>query len=85
MKDGLAGSEPHTLGPGRIEPKIGRIATGIVSRMLPLASASGSAIIAVAVIGSGLFLWWLLRQEASDEDGEEAAPDNDAAPDQRDR
>lgn len=53
--------------------------------MLPLASASGSAIIAVAVIGSGLFLWWLLRQEASDEDGEEAAPDNGAAPDRRDR
>jgi len=39
----------------------------IVAPMLPLASASGPAIIGVVVVGSGLFLWWLLRQDANDE------------------
>jgi hypothetical protein len=38
--------------------------------MLPLASASGPAIIGVVVLGSGLFLWWLLRQDANDEQSE---------------
>jgi hypothetical protein len=38
--------------------------------MLPIASASGPAIIGVVVIGSGLFLRWLLRQEAQDEQHE---------------
>jgi hypothetical protein len=53
--------------------------------MLPLASASGSAIIAAAVVGSCLFLWWLLRQEAGYEDGEDAPQENGAPPEERDR
>ena len=36
--------------------------------MLPLASASGPAIIAIAVISATLLLWWLLRAEARDEE-----------------
>jgi hypothetical protein len=41
--------------------------------MLPLASASGPAIIGVVVVGSGLFLWWLLREDASDEQDEQSS------------
>jgi hypothetical protein len=51
--------------------------------MLPLASASGPAIIGVVVVGSGLFLWWLLRQDASDEQRERAAESNGEPPEQR--
>jgi len=39
--------------------------------MIPLASASGSAIIGVSVLGAGLFLWWLLRTETGDSADEE--------------
>ncbi|MGH2864824.1 MAG: hypothetical protein ACRDJX_06190 [Solirubrobacteraceae bacterium] len=52
--------------------------------MLPMASASGVLIIAVAVLGSGLFLWWLLRQEAKEETDESATRrDADAADEQQ--
>ncbi len=50
--------------------------------MLPLASASGPAIIGVVVVGSALFLWWLLRQDANDEQSEHAAEHNGEPPDQ---
>lgn len=57
---------------------------GIVRCMLPMASASGVLIIAVAVLGSGLFLWWLLRQEAKEETDESATRrDADAADEQQ--
>jgi hypothetical protein len=46
--------------------------------MLPLASASGVAIIGGATSASVLFLWWLLRAEAHDEE-REAAADGEAA------
>jgi hypothetical protein len=49
----------------------------IVSLMLPLASASGLAIIGGATSASVLFLWWLLRAEARDEAAAER--DRDAA------
>jgi hypothetical protein len=50
--------------------------------VLPLASASGPAIIGVVVVGSGLFLWWLLRQDANDEQSERAAENNGKPPEQ---
>jgi hypothetical protein len=50
--------------------------------MLPIASASGPAIIGVVVIGSGLFLRWLLRQEANDERFDGAPERNGKAPHQ---
>jgi hypothetical protein len=52
--------------------------------MLPLASASGPAIIGVVVVASGLFLSWLLRSETG-EDPPQAAPTSTepAATDQR--
>jgi hypothetical protein len=41
--------------------------------MLPLASASGPAIIGVVVVSAALFLAWLLRVDAGDEaEGSEA-------------
>ncbi len=43
--------------------------------MLPLASASGPAIIAIAVISSTLLLWWLLRAETRDEEAERVGQD----------
>jgi hypothetical protein len=56
-------------------------------RMLPLASASGPAIIGVVVIGAALFLSWLLRMDAGEEPkgaevgaGRDGAPLNDGAP-----
>jgi hypothetical protein len=52
----------------------------IVSPMFPLASASGPAIIGIVVVGSGLFLWWLLRQDANDEQSERAAEDDRKPP-----
>jgi hypothetical protein len=51
--------------------------------MLPLASASGPAIIGVVVVGSGLFLSWLLRQDANDEQSEHAGESNGEPSDQR--
>jgi hypothetical protein len=48
--------------------------------MLPIASASGPAIIGVVVIGSGLFLRWLLHQEANDERREGAPESNGKTP-----
>jgi hypothetical protein len=50
--------------------------------VLPIASASGPAIIGVVVIGSGLFLRWLLRQEANDEQLQGTAESNGKAPHQ---
>jgi hypothetical protein len=50
--------------------------------MLPIASASGPVIIGVVVVGSGLFLRWLLRQEAQDEQYEGTAESNGRAPHQ---
>jgi hypothetical protein len=41
---------------------------GIVRSMLPLASVGGPAIIAVVIVPSVLFLWWLLRSDAREED-----------------
>jgi ABC-type uncharacterized transport system YnjBCD substrate-binding protein len=41
--------------------------------MLPLASASGLAVIGGATSASVLFLWWLLRAETRDEAREAAA------------
>lgn len=49
--------------------------------MLPMASASGPAIIGVVVVGSGLFLWWLLRQDADDEKREGTPEQNGQARD----
>ncbi|MGD0453133.1 MAG: hypothetical protein ABSB69_06010 [Solirubrobacteraceae bacterium] len=43
--------------------------------MLPIASSSGPAIIAIAVISSTLLLWWLLRAETRDEEAAEAERD----------
>jgi hypothetical protein len=40
--------------------------------MLPLASASGLAVVTGAISASLLFLWWLLRAESRDADEEEA-------------
>jgi hypothetical protein len=40
--------------------------TDIVCSMLPLASASGPAIIGVVVVCAGLFLSWLLRSETGE-------------------
>ncbi len=40
--------------------------------MLPIASSSGPAIIAIAVISASLLLWWLLRAETRDEQAAEA-------------
>jgi hypothetical protein len=49
-------------------------ATDIVCFMLPLASASGPAIIGVVVVCAGLFLSWLLRTETGEEsDGPSSA------------
>ena len=49
--------------------------------MLPLASASGVAVISVVVVLSTLFLWWLLRTEApeatADDEAEERAARED--------
>ena len=39
--------------------------------MLPIASSSGPAIIAIAVISATLLLWWLLRAETRDEEASE--------------
>jgi len=50
--------------------------------VLPLASASGPAIIGVVVVGSGLFLWWLLRQDANDEQSDRAVERNGKPPEQ---
>ncbi len=50
--------------------------------MIPLASASGPAIIGVVVVASGLFLSWLLRTE-SDADPLEDAPADAEPTDQR--
>jgi hypothetical protein len=57
---------PPKLTPPTITPSI-------LCPMLPLASASGSAIIGVTVLSAGLFLWWLLRTETGDEAGEETS------------
>jgi threonine/homoserine/homoserine lactone efflux protein len=45
----------------------GACSGAIVSLMLPIASSSGPAFIAVVVIGAALLLWWLLRAESRDE------------------
>lgn len=45
--------------------------------VIPLASASGAAIIGVVVLSAGLFLWWLLRAEARDAPTEETPEDAD--------
>jgi hypothetical protein len=50
-----------------------------VCAVLPLASASGAAVIGVAVIAACLFLIWLLRMER------EGAAEEDAAGEQADR
>jgi hypothetical protein len=42
--------------------------------MIPLASASGPAIIGLVVVAAGLFLSWLLRTETGRDPPEEAAP-----------
>jgi hypothetical protein len=55
---------------------------GIVSHVLPIASASGPAIIGVVVVGSGLFLRWLLHQETNDERREGVPESNGKAPHQ---
>jgi hypothetical protein len=51
--------------------------------MLPLASASGLAIVSGAISASLLFLWWLLHAESRDADEEEEAElaEAEAAPD----
>ena len=49
---------------------------GIVRWMLPLASVGGPAIIAVVIVPSLLFLWWLLRSDARE--GDAAGLDQDA-------
>jgi hypothetical protein len=41
--------------------------------MLPLASASGVAIISVVVVSAALFLGWLLRADAREEAADEEA------------
>jgi hypothetical protein len=43
--------------------------------VLPIASASGPAIIGVVVLASALFLTWLLRTETRDEAQDENDPD----------
>jgi hypothetical protein len=48
--------------------------------MLPLASASGIAVIVLVVVGAALFLTWLLRSEKEDEATAEPA-DEPAHPD----
>jgi hypothetical protein len=45
--------------------------------MLPLASASGFAVISVVVVAAGLFLWWLLRMEAEEQAGEDSGTEPD--------
>jgi hypothetical protein len=45
---------------------------GIVCSVLPLASASGPAFIAVVIISAALFLWWLLRSDTHDEEAAKA-------------
>jgi hypothetical protein len=40
--------------------------------VLPLASSSGPAFIAVVVIAAALLLWWLLRGETRDEQAAKA-------------
>ncbi|HTD09294.1 MAG TPA: hypothetical protein VK680_10415 [Solirubrobacteraceae bacterium] len=47
--------------------------------MLPLASASGPAIIGVVVVASGLFLSWLLHSETGDDPPEAAPASTEAA------
>jgi ABC-type uncharacterized transport system permease subunit len=46
----------------------------IVRFMIPLASASGPAIIGVVVVAAGLFLSWLLRTETGNDPHEKATP-----------
>jgi len=43
--------------------------------VLPIASSSGPAIIAIAVISATLLLWWLLRAETRDEQAADAERD----------
>ena len=56
---------------------------GIVCPVLPLASASGPAIIGVVVVASGLFLSWLLRSETGDDPPEAAPASTDTTTPQR--
>jgi hypothetical protein len=48
----------------------------IVCPMIPLASVSGPAFLAVVIVAAALFLWWLLRSDSGDD---EAAAEQDAA------
>jgi ABC-type transport system involved in Fe-S cluster assembly fused permease/ATPase subunit len=49
---------------------------GIVCSVIPLASVSGPAFLAVVIVAAALFLWWLLRSDSRDD---EAAAEQDAA------
>jgi hypothetical protein len=58
--------------------------TAIVYPMLPLASVSGPAFLAVVIVAAALFLWWLLRADTRDEAAPAAEPDAAREP-ERDR
>ena len=59
---------------------VGPAHRGIVSRMLPLAAASGLAVAGGVILAALLFLWWLLRAESGDEAAAEAAREADQDP-----
>ncbi len=79
MKEGCPGVEVR-LATATAQGYPRPLCQGIVSRMLPLAAASGLAIVGVVILAAVLFLWWLLRAESGDEAAEQEAEQDPTSP-----